>query len=160
MVLPLKYYTISGWVLAYAKNNTANLDIEASEPCIVEFGIITPIKTGLYLDVPPGYIFEIFPRSGLAYTHGITVINSPGQIDPGYREELIIIATSLSRTTVLEPYSVEIGDRVAQGRLVRTPNAVGNWGRGMDIHPHNSKAELYENALAPDRKGGLGSSGK
>ncbi len=68
------------------------------------------IPTGVYLEIPKGYEVQIRPRSGWAYRHGITVLNSPGTIDSDYRGELKILLINLGNEKVI----IENGDRVAQ----------------------------------------------
>jgi dUTP pyrophosphatase len=68
------------------------------------------IPTGIALSVPEGYEAQIRPRSGLALRHGITLVNSPGTIDPDYRGELGIIMINHGT----EPFTVKNGDRIAQ----------------------------------------------
>ena len=60
------------------------------------------IGTGLFIELPQGYEAQIRPRSGLAYKHGITVLNSPGTIDADYRGEIKILLVNLSN----EPYTI------------------------------------------------------
>lgn len=69
------------------------------------------VGTGIALGLPPGLAALTVPRSGLAARHGITIVNSPGLIDPGYRGEIgIILLNTDSRT----PFDVRVGDRIAQ----------------------------------------------
>lgn len=68
------------------------------------------IPTGLYIELPVGYEAQIRPRSGLAYKHGISIVNSPGTIDADYRGELKVLLVNLSDTDFL----VNDGDRIAQ----------------------------------------------
>lgn len=68
------------------------------------------IKTGLFLEIPKGYEAQIRPRSGLAFKHGITVLNSPGTIDADYRGEIGVLLINLSNT----PFTIEDGERIAQ----------------------------------------------
>jgi dUTP pyrophosphatase len=68
------------------------------------------IPTGIALSVPEGYEAQIRPRSGLALRHGITLVNSPGTIDPDYRGELGIIMINHGT----EPFTIKNGDRIAQ----------------------------------------------
>lgn len=71
------------------------------------------VPTGLFTSFPPGYEFQIRPRSGLALKAGITVLNTPGTIDAGYRNEWGVILMNLSD----EVFEIEHGDRIAQGVL-------------------------------------------
>ena len=68
------------------------------------------VPTGLYFQIPDGYEIQVRPRSGLAAKHGITVINTPGTIDPDYRGELKVLLVNLSN----EPFVLQPGERVAQ----------------------------------------------
>lgn len=68
------------------------------------------VPTGLYFQIPEGYEIQVRPRSGLAAKHGITVINTPGTIDPDYRGELKVLLVNLSS----EPFALQPGERVAQ----------------------------------------------
>lgn len=68
------------------------------------------IPTGLFIELPIGFEAQIRPRSGLAFKHGITVLNSPGTIDADYRGELKILLINFSDTD----FSVQHGDRIAQ----------------------------------------------
>lgn len=68
------------------------------------------IPTGLYLELPLGYEAQVRPRSGMAYKHGITVLNSPGTIDADYRGEVGVLLVNLSD----QPFTIESGDRIAQ----------------------------------------------
>jgi len=74
-------------------------------------------KTGLAFAVPNGYELQVRPRSGLAYKHGITVINSPGTVDSSYRGQVMIILLN----TGLEPFEIKTGDRIAQGVINKLP---------------------------------------
>ena len=74
-------------------------------------------KTGLAFAVPSGYELQVRPRSGLAYKHGITVINSPGTVDSGYRGEVMVILLN----TGTEPFEIKTGDRIAQAVINKLP---------------------------------------
>jgi dUTP pyrophosphatase len=69
------------------------------------------IGTGIALGLPPGLAALTLPRSGLAARHGISIVNSPGLVDPGYRGEVRII---LLNTDLDEAFEVSVGDRIAQ----------------------------------------------
>lgn len=68
------------------------------------------IQTGISFEIPKGYEIQVRPRSGMAFNYGITILNSPGTIDSGYRGELKIILFNTSE----ESYSIKPGDRIAQ----------------------------------------------
>ena len=84
----------------------ANLD----KPVILEPGQRALIPTGLYLELPEGTEAQIRPRSGLAFKHGVTVLNSPGTIDADYRGEVGVLLVNQGQ----EIFEVKDGERVAQ----------------------------------------------
>lgn len=88
------------------------MDIRAcvDAPVTLNPGEIRLIPTGLALAIPPGYEAQVRPRSGLALTHGIGMVNSPGTIDADYRGEVGIILINWGK----EPFVVSRGDRIAQ----------------------------------------------
>jgi dUTP pyrophosphatase len=96
----------------YATNHAAGLDLRAD----IEQGFVLKplerilIPTGLFLEIPVGYEGQIRPRSGLAFKHGITVLNSPGTIDADYRGEIKVLLVNLSQSE----FQIEPGERVAQ----------------------------------------------
>lgn len=97
---------------AYETAHAAGMDLRAF---IAEQIIIKPLQhflipTGLFIELPVGYEAQIRPRSGLAYKHGITVLNSPGTIDADYRGELKVLLVNLSDTD----FVVNNGERIAQ----------------------------------------------
>jgi dUTP pyrophosphatase len=75
------------------------------------------VHTGVAVAIPEGYAGFVQPRSGLAANHGITIVNSPGLIDSGYRGELLVILLN----TGDEPFVVEPGMRIAQLVLLQLP---------------------------------------
>src|SRR6476660_286881 len=95
---------------AHGPKEDAGMDLCAVEDTTLEPRIPRLVPTGLTIELPPGYEAQIRPRSGLALKHAITVPNSPGTIDPGYRGEVKVILLNLGR----EPYQVHAGDRIAQ----------------------------------------------
>jgi dUTP pyrophosphatase len=86
------------------------MDLCAVENVVLEPGVPVAVPTGLAIEVPPGYEAQVRPRSGLALKHGITLPNSPGTIDPGYRGEVKVIMLNLGG----EPFPIHRGDRIAQ----------------------------------------------
>lgn len=96
----------------YGSTGSAGADIRAfiSEPIIIPPLARVRVPTGLFLEIPEGYEGQIRPRSGLAYHHGITVLNAPGTIDSDYRGELQIILINLGN----ENFTISSGDRIAQ----------------------------------------------
>ena len=99
-------------VPTYAHQGDAGLDLYARIDGVVAAGggrLLVP--TGIAIAMPSGHAGFVLPRSGLALKFGVTVANSPGLIDAGYRDELKVI---LLNTHPAEPYTVRRGDRVAQ----------------------------------------------
>ncbi len=97
---------------AYQTHSAAGLDLRANleEPINLKPMQRILIPTGLFMELPVGYEAQIRPRSGLAFKHGITVLNSPGTIDADYRGEIKILLVNLSD----ESFLIESGERVAQ----------------------------------------------
>jgi dUTP pyrophosphatase len=96
----------------YATSGAAGMDLRAhlGEPVTLQPMERKLIPTGLFMEIPAGYEVQIRPRSGLAFKHGITVLNSPGTIDSDYRGEVGVLLINLSH----EPFVIENGERVAQ----------------------------------------------
>lgn len=108
----VKIKSKNGRVPAYAKPGDAGMDVTASIPQEV---LLRPldrvlIPTGLFVEIPVGYEIQVRPRSGLALKSGITVLNTPGTIDSGYRGEIGIILFNTSDKL----FAINDGDRVAQ----------------------------------------------
>ena len=98
-------------VPARAYDGDAGLDLTACEHVVLEPGERALVGTGLAVAIPEGYAGFVQPRSGLAARHGITIVNTPGLVDSGYRGELRII---LLNTDAHETFVVEPGMRIAQ----------------------------------------------
>lgn len=98
------------------------MDVEADleTDCVIEPGARTLIPTGFALSIPPGFEMQVRPRSGLAVTYGVTIINSPGTIDSDYRGEVKIGLVNLGD----KPYTVRRRDRIAQ--LILAPVAMAD----------------------------------
>src|SRR5437764_6598789 len=94
-----------------AYEGDAGLDLAACERVELGAGERAIVGTGLAVAIPEGYAGFVQPRSGLAAKHGITIVNTPGLIDSGYRGELKVI---LLNTDGSEPFVVEPGMRIAQ----------------------------------------------
>ena len=96
----------------YETAHAAGMDMRAFTP---EEIVIKPLQrvlvpTGLHIELPVGYEAQIRPRSGLAYKHGISIVNSPGTIDADYRGEIKVLLINFSDTD----FVVNNGDRIAQ----------------------------------------------
>ena len=97
---------------AYATRESAGIDLRANldVPLSISPGERLLIGTGLFFELPKGYEAQIRPRSGLAFKHGITVLNSPGTIDSDYRGEIKVLLINLSN----EMFTINNGERIAQ----------------------------------------------
>ncbi len=100
----------------------AGADLSSTENCVLQPGQRAVIGTGVSIALPDGYVAFIVPRSGLAAKHGITVVNSPGTVDAGYRGE---IKVTLLNTDQQEPFTINVGDRIAQ--MIIMPFARANF---------------------------------
>ena len=102
---------------AYATPQSAGMDLRANitEPITLQPMERRIIPTGLHIALPEGYEAQVRPRSGLAFKHGITVLNSPGTIDADYRGELGVLLINLST----EPFVITEGERIAQMVIAR-----------------------------------------
>ncbi|WP_168915689.1 dUTP diphosphatase [Microcella flavibacter] len=95
----------------YAHPGDAGADLLAAEAVVIPPGERATIGTGTAIALPDGCVALIVPRSGLAARHGITIVNSPGTVDAGYRGE---IRVTLLNTDAREAFEVRVGDRIAQ----------------------------------------------
>lgn len=100
------------------------------------------IPTGLFIELPGGYEAQVRPRSGMAFKHGLTVLNSPGTIDADYRGEIGVILVNLST----EEFTIQDGERIAQ--LVIAKHETAEW----------QKVEVLDETIRGE--GGFGSTGK
>jgi dUTP pyrophosphatase len=101
-----------------AYDGDAGFDLAACERVTLEPGQRALVGTGLAVAIPEGYAGFVQPRSGLAARHGISVVNSPGLVDSGYRGELRVV---LLNTDTREPFTVEPGMRIAQLVVLPVP---------------------------------------
>ena len=83
----------------------------ASDTTLEAAGGRALVPTGIAIAIPPGYAGFVQPRSGLALRHGVTVVNTPGLVDAGYRDELRVLLINLDPS---EPFKISRGDRIAQ----------------------------------------------
>ncbi len=107
----------------YATVHSAGLDLRAD---LEQSLVLKPLEramvpTGLYIELPEGYEAQVRPRSGLAAKHGISIVNTPGTIDPDYRGEIKVILVNLSDV----PFTLEPGERIAQMIVARFEHI--NW---------------------------------
>ena len=128
----------------YETAHAAGMDLRAA---ITEEIILKPLQrllvpTGLFIELPIGYEAQIRPRSGLAYKHGISIVNAPGTIDADYRGEIKVLLVNLSDTD----FKIVNGDRIAQ--MVVAKHETVNW-QEVDILGETDRGE-----------GGYGHTGK
>ncbi|RZK18114.1 MAG: dUTP diphosphatase [Pedobacter sp.] len=128
----------------YETAHAAGMDLRAS---ITEEITLTPLQrqlipTGLYIELPIGFEAQIRPRSGLAYKHGISIVNSPGTIDADYRGELKVLLVNLSDTD----FKIVNGDRIAQMVVAKhetvcwqSVEILGETNRGEGGYGHTGK---------------------
>ena len=95
---------------AYAHPSDAGMDIRSVDDLVIPVGKRALVKTGLVVNLPLGYEAQVRPRSGLALKQGVTVLNTPGTIDAGYRGEIGVILVNLGEND----FEVKKGDRIAQ----------------------------------------------
>lgn len=128
---------------ATAHAGDAGVDLYARQDVIIApAGGRVRVPTGIAIAIPDGFVGLVIPRSGLAHKHGVTLVNTPGIIDSGYRGELQVVIINTDPTI---SYSVKRGDRIAQLLIQRTESV--HW-VAVD--------ELDGN----DRGGGFGHSGR
>lgn len=99
-----------------AHEGDAGYDLHAAEPVTLGPGERAVVGTGIAVAIPDGRAGLVLPRSGLAFKHGIALVNAPGLIDSGYRGELRVLLLNTDRE---HPFDVEPGDRIAQLVVVR-----------------------------------------
>ncbi len=101
----------------YATEHSAGMDLRANldAPVVLQPGQRALIPTGLFLELPEGTEAQVRPRSGLAFKHGITVLNAPGTIDADYRGEVGVLLINLGQ----EPFTIADGQRIAQMVVAR-----------------------------------------
>src|SRR5215210_2121569 len=122
----------------------AGYDLRSVEEAELVPGGRALVRTGISVAIPEGYAGLVLPRSGLAVRHGISLVNAPGLIDPGYRGELMVPLINHDRA---ETFEVETGMRIAQLVLVRAAEA-----RFVSV-------ALLEEGADGRGEGGFGSSG-
>lgn len=129
---------------SYETLHSAGMDLRAflDDPVTVGPLARVLVPTGLFIELPEGYEAQIRPRSGLAFKHGLTLLNSPGTIDADYRGEIKVIVANISD----ESYTISDGDRIAQ--MVITKHERAGW------------IEVEELESSSRGAGGFGSTGK
>ena len=108
-------------VPTFAHDIDAGADLYAYEDVMIYPGERHAIRTGIAIDIPPGYAGLIHPRSGLAAGKGLTVLNAPGTVDPGFQGEIKVI---IYNSDPYMPAEIKKGDRVAQLIIQKVENAI------------------------------------
>jgi len=126
----------------YQTQEAAGFDLHSVEDIIIKPNERKLIGSGLAFDIPKGYEIQIRPRSGLAYKHGITVLNSPGTIDSDYRGEIKVLLINHSN----EDFEIKVGERIAQAVIQEVIQATFQ--------------EIEELSQTDRGAGGFGSTGK
>lgn len=128
----------------YETAHAAGMDLRAAITAEI---VLKPLQrqlvpTGLFIELPIGYEAQIRPRSGLAYKHGISIVNSPGTIDADYRGEIKVLLVNLSDTD----FNIVNGDRIAQMVVAKHETvswqpvaALGETARGEGGYGHTGK---------------------
>lgn len=98
-----------------ASSQAAGWDLRAVESCRLEPGQRRAVATGLAVALPPGVELQVRPRSGLAFRHGVTVLNAPGTVDADYRGEVKVLLINHGE----EAFEVTAGERIAQAVVAR-----------------------------------------
>ena len=143
MRVPFRRLRPEARVPSRAYNGDAGYDLAAAERVVLAPGERVVVSTGIAIAVPDGYAGLVLPRSGLATRFGVSLVNTPGLIDPGYRGELMVPLINHDRD---ETFEVEVGMRIAQLVLVKAAEA------------YFVNVELLEESADDRGEGGFGSS--
>jgi len=111
MKLVIKKVNPDAHIPKYQSEEAAGFDLHSIEDHEISPGQRALIKTGLSMALEPGYELQIRPRSGLAFKHGITVLNAPGTVDSDYRGEIMVLLINHGT----EDFMIKKNERVAQG---------------------------------------------
>ncbi len=110
MILKFRKLVPEAALPAYAHPGDAGMDLRSVDELVVPKGGRALVHTGLVMMLPPGYEAQVRPRSGLALKRGITVLNTPGTIDAGYRGEVGVILANFGESD----FAIAKGDKIAQ----------------------------------------------
>lgn len=108
--VPVLIVSADEFIPTYAQPGDAGADLRSTASIVVPALGRVLVPTGVSIALPDGYVALVHPRSGLAHKHGVTVLNTPGTIDAGYRGEISVNLYNSSNTD----FRVEKGDRIAQ----------------------------------------------
>ena len=142
MKVEIKKLSEKAVIPTYQTDEAAGFDFHSIEEVTLQANERRLIKTGLCMALEMGYELQIRPRSGLAYKHGITVLNSPGTVDSDYRGEVMVLLINHSN----EAFEIKEGERIAQGVIAQVTQA--------------SFAEVNTLSDTARGSGGFGSTGK
>lgn len=117
MRVPVRRLDPAARLPRYETEGAAGADLTATRGLTLAPGERAAVPTGLALAIPPGWEAQVRPRSGLALSKGLTVLNAPGTIDADYRGEVMVLLVNLGT----EPVTVEPGERIAQVVMARAP---------------------------------------
>ena len=120
----------------YAHPGDAGADLSCVEGVTLAPGERALVPTGLAIALPEGYVGLVHPRSGLAFNHGIGIVNTPGTIDSGYRGELKICLINLDKT---ETVQLPAGSRIAQLVIQKVSTARFIQVAGLETTPRNDQ---------------------
>jgi dUTP pyrophosphatase len=109
-ILKIKLLSENARIPTYAHGGDAGLDLFSSAEACIQPGDSALVPTGICIQLPCGMEAQVRPRSGLALKHQITVLNSPGTIDEGYRGEIGVILINHGK----HPFQVAVGMKIAQ----------------------------------------------
>ena len=110
MQLRVKKLNPAATLPSYAREGDAGLDLFAVKQIVIEAGKSALVPTGIAIELPPGTEAQVRPRSGLALKHALTVLNTPGTVDEGYRGEVGVILINHGA----QPFEVRAGMKIAQ----------------------------------------------
>ena len=127
---------------AKAHEDDAAFDLRSKVDMVLEPGVPHLVPTGIFMEFPAGYEAQVRPRSGMALKHALTVLNSPGTIDAGYRGEVCVIMLNAGK----ESYEIHRSDRIAQMVINKLPE--------VEIVAVDTLSDTLRGA------GGFGSTGK
>lgn len=119
--IKLKYTSVNGKNLSYNYDSDSGFDLYSSEDIIIEKFGRALVPTGISFEIPKDFEIQIRPKSGLALNHGLTVLNTPGTVDEGYRGEVKVIVFN----TNPEQYKITKGMKIAQAVVARC--VTGRW---------------------------------
>ena len=111
-ILKVKIITDSAKLPTYAHQSDAGLDLYSIERKIIPPGKTSLIRTGLIIELPEGTEAQVRPRSSLALEHTVTILNSPGTVDPGYRGEIMLIMINHGENDFLVEKNMKIAQLV------------------------------------------------